>query len=129
MSDRLQHLERLRTDLLAGVTYELKTPVTSISSLLQAVQDGVVTGKETEEYIGISLKEANRLKNMVADLVDYNVFVTGEVRMRAEVVQINPLLTEITHQWKLVQDNSAISIHSDITSEPIWAWIDPLRMQ
>ncbi len=129
MSDRLQHLEQLRTDLLAGVTHELKTPVTSISSLLQAVRDGVVTGQETEEYIDFSLKEANRLKNMVADLLDYNAFVTGAVRIRAEVVQLNSLLAEITHQWKLVHDDSDVRIHSDIPTELIWANIDPLRIQ
>lgn len=129
MSDRLQQLEQLRTELLAGVTHELKTPVTSISSLLQAVQDGVVTGKETEEYIEFSLKEANRLKNMVADLLDYNAFVTGAVRIRAEEVQLNSLLSEITHQWKLVHDDSDVRIHSDIPIEHIWAKIDPLRVQ
>src|SRR5699024_11404234 len=42
MAIKLEKLENLRTELLAGVTHELKTPVTSISGLLQAIKDGVV---------------------------------------------------------------------------------------
>ncbi|WP_283778710.1 histidine kinase dimerization/phospho-acceptor domain-containing protein, partial [Lysinibacillus sp. D4A3_S15] len=39
MAQKLEQLEKTRTELLAGVTHELKTPVTSISGLLQAVKD------------------------------------------------------------------------------------------
>src|SRR5699024_585778 len=53
MSERLDQLETLRTELLAGVTNELKTPVTSISGLIQAVNEGVVTGEEAEEFLNI----------------------------------------------------------------------------
>ncbi len=36
MTNRLKVMEKLRAELLAGVTHDLKTPVTSISGLIQA---------------------------------------------------------------------------------------------
>ena len=59
MSARLEHLEEMRSELLAGVSHDLKTPVTSISGLLQAVNEDVVTGDEAKEFIEISLKETS----------------------------------------------------------------------
>jgi len=54
MSQRLEKLEQMRTELLAGVTHELKTPITSISGLLQAVDENMVTDSEKEEFIQLS---------------------------------------------------------------------------
>ncbi|WP_252315704.1 HAMP domain-containing sensor histidine kinase [Sinobaca sp. H24] len=84
MSARLQRLEKLRTELLAGVTHELKTPVTSISGLLQAVKDDVVTDEEAAEFIDISLKETERMKTMVADLLAFNTFSANGVNVVME---------------------------------------------
>src|SRR5699024_6890472 len=56
MAEKLQRFEMLRSELLAGLTDELKPPVTSISGLIQAVKDGVVEGEEAEEFLRISLQ-------------------------------------------------------------------------
>lgn len=72
MADRLRQLELMRTELLAGVTHELKTPVTSISGLVQAVKDDIVGGEEAKEFLEICSKETVRLQKMVEDLLDFN---------------------------------------------------------
>ena len=79
MSSRLEHLEELRSELLAGVTHDLKTPVTSISGLLQAVNEEIVTGEEAKEFIGISLKETQRLQQMIESLLSFNSFAAGGI--------------------------------------------------
>ena len=67
MTSKLEKLEALRTELLAGVTHELKTPITSISGLLQAMKDDVVSGEEAKEFLKISLNETEKMKKMVED--------------------------------------------------------------
>lgn len=104
MSSRLKQLESLRTLLLAGVTHELKTPVASISGLLQAVQDKVVDGAESEEFIQLSLKEAQRMHHMVEDLLDFNGFATGALRITNEQIELNAFTREVVHQWRIAQE-------------------------
>ena len=99
MSERLQQLELMRAELLAGVTHELKTPIASIDGLIQAVKDEVVTGEEAKEFLEISLKETNRLQKMVEDLLDFNYFAVGAIKVNKEMQNINQLIQEITHQW------------------------------
>lgn len=86
MAHRLEKLEKLRNELLAGVTHELKTPITSISGLLQAVKDGVVTDKEKDIFLKDALDETERMKIMVSDLLELNSFATSDVPLALQTV-------------------------------------------
>lgn len=128
MTNKLMQLEKLRAELLAGVTHDLKTPVTSISGLVQAVRDGVVTGDEREEFLDITLKEVTRLQNMIADLLDFNSLAAGAFSIRPENCNMNELVQNITREWTLTQPHS-INYHVILPDNELYRNIDPLRMQ
>ncbi len=129
MVQRLNQLESLRTELLAGVTHELKTPVTSISGLIQAVKDGVVQDDEAKEFLQMSLIEVSRMQKMVEDLLDFNSFSAKSVPLRNEKVMINDLMREIIHQWQSALNNKDIRVESNFLIENEELWLDPLRVQ
>ncbi|MGG4461414.1 HAMP domain-containing sensor histidine kinase [Brevibacillus porteri] len=129
MAERLKQLEMMRTELLAGVTHELKTPVTSISGLVQAVREEVVSGEEAKEFLDICTNETARLQKMVEDLLDFNSFAVGDIRIRRQPQNIQELIREITHQWEIVQEEEKLSLHIENASDPIWIETDPLRVQ
>lgn len=129
MANRLQQLEALRAELLAGVTHELKTPVTSISGLLQAIKDDVVTGENAKEFLDISLKETARMQKMVADLLDFNSFTTNAVSVTLEEHNLNALLQEIIYQWSLIQENQAVKLAFAAPDQPIYMDVDATRFQ
>jgi signal transduction histidine kinase len=128
MTNRLTHLEKLRAELLAGVTHDLKTPVTSISGLVQAVKDGIVTGEERNEFLDITLKEVYRLQTMIEDLLDFNSLSAGAFTIRNERCNMNKLVEDIVHQWKVTL-NDDIELHVEIPDQPINRETDPLRLQ
>ncbi|MFD2705722.1 sensor histidine kinase [Salibacterium lacus] len=129
MSGRLQELERLRLELLAGVTHELKTPVTSMTGLIQAVRDDVVTGEEAKEFLDVSLNEANRMKTMVADLLEFNSFSAHTVPISADNYNLNTLLTEIIHQWEVANDEESLQLSLHTLEEPVFVHVDSMRLQ
>lgn len=129
MSARLQRLEKLRTELLAGVTHELKTPITSISGLLQAVKDDVVTDEEAVEFIDISLKETERMKTMVADLLAFNTFSANGVNVVMEKREMGALLQEVIHQWEVTNKESRTTLQLEVPDEKVDVQIDSARLQ
>ncbi|MBP3039574.1 HAMP domain-containing histidine kinase [Bacillaceae bacterium Marseille-Q3522] len=129
MTKRLQQLETLRSELLAGVTHELKTPVTSISGLLQALKDDVVTGEEAKEFITISLKEANRMQKMVADLLAFNSFSANTLPLNKAKYEINQLITDITHQWRTVQKDAPLDFQVNLLEKSCFIRVDAMRLQ
>ncbi|MFZ4451175.1 HAMP domain-containing sensor histidine kinase [Salibacterium aidingense] len=129
MSGRLQELEKLRSELLAGVTHELKTPVTSMTGLIQAVRDDVVSGEEAKEFLDVSLNEANRMKTMVADLLEFNSFAAYSVPISKEEHDINTLLKEIIHQWEVANDEETLQLSLHLLEEAVYVSVDSLRLQ
>ncbi len=128
MTNRLMQLEKLRAELLAGVTHDLKTPVTSISGLVQAVRDGVVTGDEREEFLDITLKEVNRLQTMIADLLDFNSLAAGAFTIRPDNCNMNKVVQNIVREWSLTQPHS-VRYQVVVPEEMLYRTIDPLRLQ
>ncbi|MGE7604110.1 ATP-binding protein [Peribacillus sp. NPDC097675] len=129
MTNRLKLMEKLRAELLAGVTHDLKTPVTSISGLIQAVRDDVVTGEQSKEFLDISLKETQRLQVMIEDLLDYNAMSAGAFKIRLEKENLNTFLREIAYRWHVTQENQDFTLKVQVPDESIYGEVDSLRMQ
>ncbi|MDI3328744.1 MAG: HAMP domain-containing sensor histidine kinase [Alicyclobacillaceae bacterium] len=129
MAERLQQLEALRKELLAGAAHELKTPVTAIGGLIQAVKDGVVTGEEAQEFLEICAGETRRLQQMVEDLLDFHAFAAGAVAVRSERREVGRLVSEIVHQWLLVQGEQTVHVDVRVPDRPVQAAVDSLRVQ
>lgn len=110
MAERLNRLESLRTQFLAGVTHELRTPVTSISALLQAVKEGVVHEREADEFLTICLKECQRLEKMIEDLLDFNSFAASTVTIGREECNLYKLLLDISERWQYGEDKTNVRV-------------------
>ena len=129
MSARLEHLEEMRSELLAGVSHDLKTPVTSISGLLQAVNEDVVTGAEAKEFIGISLKETARLQQMIESLLSFNSFAVGGIPIYPVKTQIYPFVSQVYNQWVATLPDSQLIINVEKPIREIDSTIDPIKVE
>ncbi|WP_193224677.1 sensor histidine kinase [Bacillus sp. B1-b2] len=131
MTKRLDTLESLRTQLLAGVTHELKTPITSISALIQAVNDNVIPENRKKEFLTMSLKESARLQSMVEDLLNFNSFSAGSIKVNKEETNVQAILKEIIYQWEIVHGDSLSSVSLTYVSseKALYAMIDSVRFQ
>ncbi|OBR64321.1 two-component sensor histidine kinase [Paenibacillus oryzae] len=129
MAARLKHLEEWRELSLAGVTHELKTPVTSIKGLLLAVREGVVIQEEADEFMDIALKETSRLERMVADLLNYNAFSSGSLEVTKDVLDLCALIQEIIYQWGIAHEDAGADIQFHCAEKSMFIVGDALRIQ
>ncbi len=67
---KMRRLEEMRREFVANVSHELKTPITSIKGFVETICDGSVEQPEDRErFLQIVLKQANRLNDIVDDLL------------------------------------------------------------
>jgi signal transduction histidine kinase len=124
---RLEQLEKTRTELLAGVTHELKTPVTSISGLLQAVRDDIVTGDEAKDFIKMAYDETTKMKTMVGDLLSFNSFAVDAVRVNVDVFEVNEMVEDIIRTWSVT--HSRIDLNIQLLPTKANVTVDRVRVQ
>ncbi|MCG7406644.1 HAMP domain-containing histidine kinase [Paenibacillus sp. ACRRX] len=129
MAARLEQLEQLRAELIAGVTHELRTPITSIRGLTRAVRDQIVASSEADEFLDISLNETKRLEQMVSDLLDFNSFISGNIRIHLQAVDLGKLLSDIIHHWSLIYQDDSLVIQLDIPARTQMVYGDTGRIQ
>ncbi|SDM64777.1 HAMP domain-containing sensor histidine kinase [Sediminibacillus halophilus] len=129
MSQKLEHLEALRTELLAGVSHELKTPVTSISGLLQAIDEGVVDKEEAKEFLQLSIRESEKMKTMVEDLLAFNKFAANAVPVTMDTYLINELIIDTLNVWKKTNMQEGVQMEVSLLEQDQTVDVDPLRVQ
>ncbi|HEX8455476.1 MAG TPA: ATP-binding protein [Longimicrobium sp.] len=79
-AEALREADRLKDALLASVSHDLRTPLTTIKALSQAIAD------EGDERALVVVEEADRLNRFVSDLLDFSRLNGGAPVLRAELV-------------------------------------------
>jgi two-component system phosphate regulon sensor histidine kinase PhoR len=93
----LKKLEKMRVEFVANVSHELKTPLASIKGFVETLKDGAVDEPETaKRFLGIIEKHANRLDNLINDLLSLSKIESRETPLELKKIRLLPLLKKIT---------------------------------
>ncbi len=93
---RLKKLERIRTDFVANVTHEIRTPLTAVIGYLETLQAGALENPEdAKRFIDIMLKQARRLNRLVEDLMTISRIELGEVLLHIEGLSLSEVMENV----------------------------------
>ena len=70
MKHKLQQNEALRQELIAGISHDLRTPVTSINGYLSGITEGVIKPEDYPKYLGIIRQETQRLMRLTDEILE-----------------------------------------------------------
>jgi len=94
MADQVEAAQQSQRDLVANVSHELKTPLTSIQGVAQAILDGTAAeGAGLARAASIIHEEAERMRRLVDELLILARFDAGQIMLRQEPLELDTLLT------------------------------------
>lgn len=119
MAADLARVDAERRDLIATVSHELRTPVAALSAQLENLVDGVVA--PTSERLGATLASAERLGDLLGDLLALSRLEAGVVDLVPGPVRLAELVSEcaaeVAHSGRTAQVVAAIDpeleVHAD----------------
>ena len=115
MVQKVRDTQQSQRDLLANVTHELKTPLTSIQGFAQAIKDGAASEPEAiKRSATIIYDEATRMNRMVGELLDLARIESGQIVMRRESVQLSPVLHGVIEKLALRAQESSLNLINDV---------------
>jgi two-component system phosphate regulon sensor histidine kinase PhoR len=90
-------MDKVRTDFVANVSHELKTPLTSIKGFVETLEDGAIDDRENaERFIAIIKKHTERLSNIINDLLSLSELELGKDRLAKTRFDLKGLLDEVS---------------------------------
>lgn len=99
-----------RREFTANVSHELKTPLTSISGFAEIIKNGMVKPDDVAGFAGKIYDEAQRLINLVGDIIKLSQLDENQVNARKEAIDIYGLCQEVITPLKDVAAKNNITI-------------------
>lgn len=111
--------------LMTSLSHDVKTPLASLVGYLEAVEKGIVTGTERDEYIHVASDKANRLKDFVTSLFEWVKLDAGEQIFHFEIFDINELSRNIVADWVPLLESAGLDYDIEIPEQEYPVRIDP----
>ena len=121
---QLRKLDSMRRDFVSNVSHELRTPVSVIRANSETLLSGALDNKEDAEVFSKAiLHNAERLTEMVSDLIDLSRIEYGEVKLNFEPVNINRSILGALDSIKGLASKKEISLIFE-EYEDMFVWVD-----
>ncbi|MGQ9708643.1 MAG: PAS domain-containing sensor histidine kinase [bacterium] len=90
----LKQAERMRTDFVAMVSHDLRTPLAAIKEAISLLVEtnGRQFGEKQSRYIQIAREEIDRLNRMLDNLIEVSRMESGKVALNLKAVDLNYIL-------------------------------------
>jgi signal transduction histidine kinase len=112
---RERRLSQLRTDFVANVTHELKTPLTSIRMFAETLQLGRASSDaERQESLDVIVGETERLTRLINTVLDFSKIERGQKEYRMGDVDVSEVVRSALKTLKYSLEDKRFTIEADI---------------
>jgi signal transduction histidine kinase len=121
---RQKELEALRRDLIGWVSHDLRTPLTSMQVLVEALVDGVVDQPETvRRYLRTIQGDIRNLSALIDDLFELARLDSGELRFNLEPHSLGDLISDTLESAHTLAENKGVALSGTVAAD-----VDPVMM-
>ncbi|UCF61917.1 MAG: HAMP domain-containing protein [Anaerolineaceae bacterium] len=130
MRDRLQSVERMRSQFVSDVSHELRTPLTSIKGLVETLRDGAVDDPEVRDRFLTSVEsETDRLIRLVNDLLILSRADAQALNLPRELVDLTQVIHETLKKLGPQMESLGIGLREEPCDAPLTVQAEPDRIE
>jgi signal transduction histidine kinase len=119
-----EDLDRLRRELIAWASHDLRTPLTSIRVRVEALSDGVVEDFDSRQrfFRGI-LSDVMAMDTLIDDLLELAQLDAGGLQLEMTLISLGDLLSDSLDRFQPMADQGNVSLGATIGQD-----VDPVRL-
>lgn len=111
----LRKLERVRTEFVANVSHELKTPLTSIKGFAETLKSGDIDDrKDAVRFLNIIEDEADRLYRLINDILALSELEQKKTKLIIEDINVGKVIKEVLSMLKSQSDKKNIQLSMNV---------------
>lgn len=125
----IRRLETVRSDFVANVSHELKTPLTSIKGFVETLLEGALDDQENKRnFLKIIQAHSIRLDNLVNDLLSLSHLESKEIKLKKTKINLRDLVAEVISGFRSQLKRKGIEIKNEFP-EAILVTADKDRLE
>jgi signal transduction histidine kinase len=114
MIARLDREERVRRELFAAVSHDLRTPITSLQLLATAIDDSVVDEAKRREYAARMNAHVRALSALIDDLFDLTRLQAQELEWTTEALAVDELVRDAVDAMRPAADAKPVLMRAEV---------------
>lgn len=118
---KMKELEQLKSDFVANVSHELRSPLVAIQKNLAVIMDqssGAVEGPQ-KEFLSLAKENLDRLTRMINDLLDLSKIEAGKMELKKSSTDLNTLIRKTMQSFAGWLHEKNISFRLDLPDAPL----------
>ena len=115
VDEQKQQLDQQRRDLIAWASHDLRTPVTSIRAMIEAMIDGVISDPQTtDRYLHNMKLESQRLTNLIDNLFELAQLDAGHLKLNYQKVSLRDLISDTLGSMSARAEHQGIQLSGEV---------------
>jgi signal transduction histidine kinase len=136
LADRLRESDRRRRDLeqgrrqlLAAVSHDLRTPLTSLRAVVEALDEGIVQDRQTTtRYLASARQQVRQLDLLIEDLFELSRLDAGALHLERSAVPMAALVDEAVESVRPQAEGAGIRIDARVEAGLPYVDVDAQRI-
>ncbi|WP_407312799.1 sensor histidine kinase [Desulfosporosinus sp. SB140] len=95
MKQQLASIEKMRSEFIASVSHDMRTPLTSINGFVSGMLDGIVKPEDYNKYLAIIKDETVRLTRLTNDILQLAKIQAGGIKLNPENLYAKELMDSV----------------------------------
>jgi len=125
--EEIESLENRRRQFIADVSHEMRTPLTTISGVVEGLKNDLIPESERQKGLELVSKETKRLIRLVNENLDYEKIRSNQVVLNKEWIELNEVFEIIAEQLHLQAKEKKNDLIIEVEGNPhIYADYDRL---
>jgi signal transduction histidine kinase len=120
-AEALEAADRLKNSILANVSYEVRTPLTSIVGFAETLEYGIagpLTPKQ-REYISDIRQSSQDLKSIIDAIIDLSAIDAGQMELKLSNVDVAYILTVTAEKFAAILDKRELQVSIEVAEDAV----------
>ena len=125
MADSLAKSEAKRSEFVANISHELKTPLTTIAGFTDGILDGTIPREKETDALQTISNETRRLSRLVRRMLDLSRLQSAENVTAQEQFDVSEILVRVLVSLETKINARGLDVDTHLPEEAVMVWGDP----
>lgn len=127
----LERINQVKTQFLANVTHELRSPVNAIIGLAELLRMAADKGsmEQVQERLSFMISTATNLRAVITKILDLSKMEAGKMEVEHQQVEVGSLLHEIAETTRVLIGDKPVTVRVLAPAEPVIVATDAIKLR